>query len=166
MLYWSMLKPGGKDIIYCAYANRDFTGIESEPKQLLFKDGSCIDGDLVYKDGVYHLFFKNEDEGAKGIMLATSAKISEGYKVHEGFVDQTDQPVEGSGTFKLNGTDRYILMYDLYTSGKYQFCVSDDLKTFKVVDEDVTMDFHPRHGSVISITKEEMDRLMKKWGNK
>lgn len=164
MLYWSMLQPGGRDVIYYAYANADFTGLESEPKQLLFKEGACIDGDIVYKDGKYHLFFKNEDEGAKGIMLAISDKINENYEVLEGFVDQTDDAVEGSGTFKLIGTDQYILMYDLYTAGKYQFCVSDDLKTFKVIDEDVSMNFHPRHGSVIPITQEEMDRLLEKWG--
>lgn len=164
MLYWSMLQPGGPDIIYYAYANGDFTGLESEPKQLLFKEGACIDGDIVFKDGKYHLFFKNEDDGAKGIMLAVSDKINEGYEVQEGFVDQTDDAVEGSGTFKLNGTDQHILMYDLYMSGKYQFCVTEDLKTFKVIDEDVSMNFHPRHGSVLPITQEEMDRLLEKWG--
>ena len=164
MLYWSMLQPGGRDIIYYAYANEDFSGLEAEPKQLLYKEGACIDGDIVKKDGKFYLFFKNEDNDAKGIMLAISDKINEGYEVQEGFVDQTESAVEGSGTFKLNTTGQYILMYDMYTSGKYQFCVSDDLKTFKVIDEDINMNFHPRHGSVIPITQEEMDRLMSKWG--
>ncbi|MCB0629184.1 MAG: family 43 glycosylhydrolase [Saprospiraceae bacterium] len=164
MLYWSMRHNQDADIIYYAYANPDFTGLESEPKQLLFKEGACIDGDVVFKDGKYHLFFKNEDADAKGIMLAVSDKINEGYEVLEGYVDQTDDAVEGSGTFQLIGTDQYILMYDLYTSGKYQFCVSDDLQHFKVIDDDISMNFHPRHGSVILITQEEMDRLMEKWG--
>ncbi len=163
MLYWSMLQPEGRDIIYYAYANADFTGLESEPQQLLFKEGACIDGDIVFHDGKYHLFFKNEDKDAKGIMLAISDKINEGYEVQEGYVDQTDDAVEGSGTFQLIGTDQYILMYDLYTAGKYQFCVSDDLKNFKVIDEDISMNFHPRHGSVIPITQEEMDALVGKW---
>ncbi|WP_258104233.1 family 43 glycosylhydrolase [Marinoscillum sp. MHG1-6] len=164
MLYWSMLQPGTPDIIYYAYANSDFTGLEGEPKQLLYKDGACIDGDIVLKDGKYHLFFKNEDEGAKGIMLATSDKINEGYEVQEGYVDQTDDAVEGSGTFKLINSDKYILMYDVYTSGKYQFCETDDLKNFKVIDENISMNFHPRHGSIIPITQEEMNRLLSKWG--
>ena len=164
MLYWSMLQPEGRDIIYYAYANADFTGLESEPKQLLFKDGACIDGDIVFLNGKYHLFFKNEDNDAKGIMLAISDKINEGYEVQEGYVDQTEDQVEGSGTFPLIGTNQYVLMYDLYTAGKYQFCSSGDLKSFKVIDEDVSMNFHPRHGSVIPITQAEMDRLMDKWG--
>lgn len=164
MLYWSMKQPEGQDIIYYAYANDDFTGLESEPQQLLYKKGACIDGDIVFKDGTYHLFFKNEDEGAKGIMLATSDQINEGYEVQEGYVDQTENQVEGSGTFKLIGTDKYILMYDMYTSGKYQFCVSDDLKNFKVIDENIRMNFHPRHGSVLAITQEELELLLEKWG--
>ncbi|WP_233752666.1 family 43 glycosylhydrolase [Flavilitoribacter nigricans] len=164
MLYWSMRHNQDADIIYYAYANADFTGLESEPKQLLFKKGACIDGDIVLKDGKCYLFFKNEDEGAKGIMLAISDQINEGYEVQEGFVDQTDDAVEGSGTFKLIGTDQYILMYDLYTAGKYQFCVTDDLQNFQVIDEDISMDFHPRHGSVIPITRKEQERLLDKWG--
>lgn len=78
MLYWSMRHNEDADIIYYAYANADFTALEDEPKQLLYKEGACIDGDIVFKDGKYHLFFKNEDEDAKGIMLAISDKINEG----------------------------------------------------------------------------------------
>ncbi|HCX24447.1 MAG: beta-xylosidase [Flammeovirgaceae bacterium] len=165
MLYWSMRHNEDADIIYFAYANEDFTGLESEPKQLLFKSGACIDGDIVFKDGKYHLFFKNEDVDAKGIMLAISDKINEGYEVGEGFVDQSDDQVEGSGTFQLIGTDKYILMYDVYGAGKYQFCESTDLKNFKVIDDDIMMNFHPRHGSVLQITQKELDALLDKWGS-
>lgn len=164
MIYWSMRHEQDPDIIYYAYANSDFTGLESEPKQLLFKDGACIDGDIVYKDGKYHLFFKNEDEGAKGILKAVSDKINEGYVVGKEHVDQTEDQVEGSGTFKLINSDKYILMYDVYTMGQYQFCESTDLENFNVIDSEISMDFHPRHGSVISITQRELDALLNKWG--
>ena len=165
MLYWSMLQPGGKDIIYYAYANEDFTGLESRPQQLLYKDGACIDGDIVYHNGKYHLFFKNEDEGAKGIMKAVSEQINEGYVVQEGYVDQTDRQVEGSGTFRRIGTEEYILMYDVYTSESYQFCTSTDLENFTLIDEDTSMDFHPRHGSVLPITQTELDQLLATYGS-
>jgi len=55
-------------------------------------------------------------------------------------------------------------MYDVYMKGKYQFCESKDLDTFKVIDQNVTMDFHPRHGSVIPVTRSELKRLTGKWG--
>ena len=45
MVYWSMQHGNGPDIIYYAYANKDFTDIEGEPKTLFLpKNGkSCID---------------------------------------------------------------------------------------------------------------------------
>lgn len=163
MIYWSMRHHHDPDIIYYAYANADFTGLEDEPKQLLFRSGACIDGDIVFKDGKYHFFFKNEDANAKGILKAVSDKINEGYVVGEEYVDQTDEAVEGSGTFRLIGSDKYILMYDVYAIGRYQFCESTDLENFQVIDQDISMNFHPRHGSVIPITQRELDALNTKW---
>ena len=48
----------GADVIYYAYANKEFTDLEGEPKPLFIPENkkSCIDGDIVYKDGIYHLF--------------------------------------------------------------------------------------------------------------
>lgn len=48
--------------------------------------------------------------------------------------------------------------------GKYQFCESKDLDVFKVIDHDISMDFHPRHGSIIPVTRSEMKALTDKWG--
>lgn len=166
MIYWSMLGAKGPDIIYYAYANKNFTGLVTTPKQLYYSptNSACIDGDIIYKDGKYHLFFKNEDEGKKGIMQAVSNSLTEGYEEVDGFMDQTDEAVEGSSIFKLIGTDKYILMYDVYNQGKYQFAKTSDLINFKIVDESVSMDFHPRHGTVIPITEFETKRLIEKWG--
>ena len=33
-----------------------------------------------------------------------------------------------------------------------------------MIDSDVTMDFHPRHGTVMAVTRDEMKRLTDKWG--
>jgi arabinoxylan arabinofuranohydrolase len=164
MIYWSMKHGTGADIIYYAYANAAFTDLETEPKQLFFSptNGSCIDGDIVFKDGKYHLFFKTEGEGA-GIKIAVSDKLTEGYVLQDKYVQQTKDPVEGAGVFKLNNGEGYILMYDVYTKGKYQFTKTKDLKTFTVIDEEVNMNFHPRHGTVMPITAAEAERLMKKW---
>ena len=68
----------------------------------------------------YHLFFKTEGEGA-GIKIAVSDKLTEGYVLQDKYVQQTKDPVEGAGVFKLNNGEGYILMYDVYTKGKYQF---------------------------------------------
>jgi arabinoxylan arabinofuranohydrolase len=165
MLYWSMRFGKQADVIYYAYANKDFTGLEGEPKQLFFSpaNSSCIDADIILKDGKYNLFFKTEGAG-NGIKKAVSANLTEGYILQDKYLQQTTDPVEGSGVFKLNEGNDYILMYDVYTKGRYQFTRSSDLENFKVVDQDVTMDFHPRHGTVLPITAKELQRLLAKWG--
>jgi arabinoxylan arabinofuranohydrolase len=166
MVYWSMQNGNNPDIIYYAYANKDFTDLETTPKQLFFSptNGGCIDGDIIFKDGKYHLFFKTEGKGA-GIKVATSDKLTAGYVLSDTYVQQTKEPVEGASVFKLNNSDTYILMYDMYMKGKYQFTKTKDLKNFTVIDQDVTMDFHPRHGTVLPITAKEEARLHTKWGN-
>lgn len=166
MIYWSMQHGNDIDKIYYAYANADFTDLETEPKQLFFSptNGACIDGEIIFKDNKYHLFFKTEGSGA-GIKVAVSNQLTEGYVLRDRYVQQTKYPVEGAGVFKLNNSDDYILMYDLYTKGKYQFTKTSDLENFSVIDNAVTMNFHPRHGTVMPITAKELARLESKWGN-
>lgn len=165
MIYWSMKHGKDPDKIYYAYANADFTDLETEPRQLFFSptNGACIDGDIIYKDGKYHLFFKTEGAGS-GIKIAVCDKLTSGYTLNDRYVQQTKDPVEGSGVFKLNDKEGYILMYDVYTKGRYQFTYSKDLVDFKVVDKDVLMNFHPRHGTVMPITSQEANRLLQAWG--
>ena len=164
LLYWSMRFGNGPDKIYYAYAKKDFSGLETVPEQLFFSptNNACIDGDIIYKDGKYHLFFKTEGSG-NGIKKAISSNLTSGYVLQDRYLQQTTDPVEGAGVFKLNNSADYILMYDLYTKGRYQFTRSSDLENFKVIDQSVTMDFHPRHGTVLPITKTELSRLLKKW---
>ena len=166
MIYWSMKNGNNPDIIYYAYANTAFTDLESEPKQLFFSptNGACIDGEIIFKDNKYHLFFKTEGAGA-GIKIAVSDQLTEGYVLRDKYVQQTKYPVEGDGVFKLNNSKDYILMYDLYTKGKYQFTKTSDLENFSAIDNAITMNFHPRHGTVMPITAKELERLESKWGN-
>lgn len=166
MIYWSMKHGDGPDIIYYAYANDSFTGLTGEPRPLFIPADrkSCIDGDIVYKDGKYHLFYKTEGHG-NGIKVAVTDELTSGrWTESPDYKQQTDQAVEGAGTFKLSGTDKYILMYDMYMNGRYQFTETTDLEHFRVIDSDVTMDFHPRHGTVMAVTRDEMKRLTDKWG--
>ncbi|MCD8262102.1 MAG: family 43 glycosylhydrolase, partial [Bacteroides sp.] len=166
MIYFSMQYAGGADIIYYAYANEDFTDLEGEPRQLFFPSNgkSCIDADIVLKDGTYYMFYKTEGHG-NGIKLATSTSLTSGnWKEHEGYKQQTTEAVEGSSVFKLIGSDKYILMYDVYMKGTYQFTESTDLENFRIIDHEISMNFHPRHGSVIPITQKELDALIAQWG--
>lgn len=158
---------------YSAYANSDFTAFEDEPELMFSATHGAIDGDIIYKDGLYHLFFKgntkdaNGHEFENGIKQATAKSLQGPWEEHSNYLDvygNSRTNVEGSSVFKLNNSDEYILMYDLYSSGRYEFQRSTDLYNFTSEPESFTKDFHPRHGSVISITKEEAMRLNEKWG--
>lgn len=166
MLYWSMQHGDGPDIIYYAYANDDFTDLDGDYYPLFLpQDGKpCIDGDIIYKDGLYHMFYKTEGHG-NGIRKATTASLTSGkWNESAEYKQQTTESVEGSAVFPLIGTDKYILMYDIYMKGKYQFCETTDLDNFKVIDQDISMDFHPRHGCVIHITPAELQQLINAYG--
>lgn len=164
MIYFSMKSPGGYDKIYYAYANATFTDLEAAP-QLLFDNGySTIDGDIIYNDGKYNLFFKTENAAEKGYKKAVSDNLTSGYVLIDKYLDQTTDNVEGACVYRLNNQEKYILMYDVYSRGRYEFTESDDLADFKLVTKGISMDFAPRHGTSMGITKEEAERLTAKWG--
>ncbi|WNH12611.1 family 43 glycosylhydrolase [Thalassobellus suaedae] len=159
---------------YSAYANADFSGFESEPTLMYSAKDGAIDGDIIYKDGKYHLFYKgntkdkNGKEIKNGIKQATSKSLQGPWKESFEYIDayaNNKTTVEGSSVFKLNNSEEYILMYDLYSSGRYEFQRSRDLYHFTEKPESFTKDFNPRHGSVIGITQNEFDKLKKKWLN-
>jgi len=164
MVYFAM-RLGSADFakIYYAYANSTFTGLETSPKLLFNNSGlSTIDADIVFKDGVYNLFFKTEGNG-NGIKRAYSPFLTGGYVLYDKYLQSTTNAVEGSCIFRRYNSDNWILMYDMYTSGAYQFTTSTDLINFSVVTNPVSFDFTPRHGTVIPVTAAEKQALIKKW---
>lgn len=176
MIYFTLqcTGDGRKSMItYYAYANKDFTGFESEPKVLFKAKYNCLDNDIIERNGVYHMFYKGNIKNAEGkeiqngIQQATAKKLKGPWKEDFKFIDayaDSKTGVEGSGVFKLNDKNEYVLMYDLYGSGRYEYQTSKDLNTFSTKPESFRKDFFPRHGTVCSVTKDEMERLQQKWG--
>ena len=176
MIYFTLQRTGDgrKSLVtYYAYANKDFTGFESEPKVLFNAKYGCIDNDIIERNGVYHMFYKGNTKDANGkeikngIQQATSkslhGKWKEDFKYIDAYAD-TKTGVEGSGVFKLNDKDEYVLMYDLYGSGRYEYQTSKDLNTFTSKPQSFRKNFFPRHGTVCSVTADELERLQQKWG--
>ncbi len=160
--------------LFYSYANEDFTDI-TEPKLLFDFGKASIDGDIVYDkvNKEYVLFFKDEGRSVinplgpdggwrtrQGVMRATSKHLTGPYITEWKHLQKPGQyPVEGSSIFPLINSDEYILMYDCYANGHYQFC-KGDLKNFTYVKDTPTKGtFTPRHGSVIQITDAERTRL-------
>ena len=162
MVYYTIGERGTHYKIYYSYANADFTAL-TEP-QLLYDHGSnTIDADIVYYNGKYHMFFKTEGNG-NGIQKATAETLHGEWTAGGKYLQQTDVAVEGSGVFRLNGSDIWVLMYDCYSNGRYEYCTSRDLETFTYKCQSTnTGNYTPRHGTVIPITMAEKLALMKKW---
>ncbi len=168
MVFYSLRTsdPGSYDKIYYQYANADFTDLEGEPRWLFDAGNATIDGDIVYNeaDQLYHLFYKQES--GRGIYQAVAKNLTDRWQMLDGNVEQTKEAVEGVGVCKAIDGKSWIIMYDCYGSGHYQFCKSEDLKTFQFVQNTKTKGkFTPRHGTIIPITQAEKDRLLKEFGN-
>lgn len=158
---------------YCAYTNKDFSGFEKEPKLMFRAKYGAIDGDIIFKDGLYHFFYKgntkneNGKEVKNGIQKAVGKSLQGPWKEDFKYLDAYAAKgiaVEGSSVFKLNNSDEYFLMYDLYRDKRFEFQRSTDLYNFTSEPESFTKNFAPRHGSVISITRDEARRLQARWG--
>ncbi len=176
MIYFTLQRTGdGRKSLttYYAYANKDFTDFESEPKVLFNAKYGSIDNDIIEHDGKYHLFYKGNTKDAdgkeikNGIQQAVAKSLrgpwKEDFKYLDAYAD-TRTGVEGSGVFKLNDRDEFVLMYDLYSSGRYEYQTSKDLVHFTEQPQSFRKDFFPRHGTVMSVTAEELDRLQRRWG--
>ena len=162
MLYYAIGEVGAHYITYCSYANEDFTEI-SMPEVLYDHHANTIDADIVYHDSLYHMFFKTEGQG-NGIQKATAKTLRGEWTPEHKYLQQSNKAVEGSGVFKLIDSDEWILMYDCYMNGHYEYCKSTDLSNFTFVCNSANTDiFTPRHGTTIAITKSEAERLIKQW---
>jgi len=174
LVYFTVRFHGDEHLdFYCAYANNSFTRFIAEPKLMFRAKYGAIDGDIVFKDGLYHFFYKGNTKDAtgkevkNGIQQATSKSLKgpwkEDFKYVDAYADK-GVSVEGSSIFKLNNNEGYVLMYDLYRDHKYEYQISKDLISFSPKPESFTKNFNPRHGSVISITREEARNLQARWG--
>ena len=175
MVYYSLLTNDGTityDKVYYNYANDDFTDLLGEPQLLFDRGASTIDMDIVLSNGVYHAFYKNENDG--GISKVTASRLTaepdsvpgSQWSAPSGKLQQTNVAVEGAGVFQLIDGSTWVLMYDCYSNGYYQFCTSTDLNTFTWVQNTYTSGaFTPRHGTVIPITDAELATMDKALGN-
>lgn len=174
LIYFTLQRTDRKSLItYAAYANADFTGFEAEPTVLFEAKYGSIDNDIIEKDGRFYLFYKgnikddNGKETKSGIQVARSKKLWGPYKEDHQFLDVyagTSTHVEGSSVFPLNDGSGWVLMYDLYGAGRYEYQLSKDLKTFSQEPLSFRKDFTPRHGSVISLTADELACVQEQWG--
>jgi hypothetical protein len=94
------------------------------------------------KTGFSHVL-QNRGHG-NGIKHASTKSLSSGqWTESDDYKQQTRDAVEGSSVFRHLADNKYILMYDVYMKGSYQFTESSDLENFNIIDEAISMNFHP-----------------------
>lgn len=154
MVYYTIGTTGTKERIFYSYANADFTSID-EPKLLLESDDNIIDADIVKLGDTYHMFLAGIYKSTASDLTGPWAAVNTSKKYQ-----QTTLAAEGPGIFPVNNTNEWILMYDCYRNGFYQFCKSTDLENFELVAQTATSgDFTPRHGTVIGLSEKEYSML-------
>lgn len=168
MIYLA-LSSGGATQMYKVYSH-DMKTLITKP-EILYKrqdNLSDIDSDIVYKDGVYYMYVK--DESAGGIYVVKSLHAGGPYSERINALPRknsrgNDVAIEGSGIFKLMNEDKYHIVYDAYNDGFFIMTETEDMVNFNQLDRrDYSFDFTPRHGYVITVSKAEVDALEEKYG--
>ncbi len=165
MLYWAH-STRRHNIAGMYYAHSADMKTITEPKPLYCREGiQTIDGDIIYneKDKLYYLFFKHDED--QTIAYVTSERLTGPYTDEPVIVSLAPSGVEGSEVYRINGTDTYIMIMDEYGKGRFFMQQTTDLKNYlPVARKDYSMDFSPRHGSVMAISDEEYERLVEEIG--
>lgn len=173
MVYFSLHSekdgPFPQDAVYYAYANADFSDLEGDPQPLFSFPYPTIDTDIVQDaQGMYHVFF-NTWGGKDGLtrrqFITPTLHDSHTWTLVEGRMQPNTVASEGSTAYPLVGSPDWILCYDCFRDGFFQFCKTSDLQHFTLErTTPTTGTFTPRHGSVIHITKKEYRKLVKTFG--
>ena len=147
---------------------RDFKTY-SAPALLYRKEkDTVIDSAMYEENGKYYLFIKSQGN-PKNIQLLVSDTPTGGFQLIERFDESVKDPEEGKyeapTAVKLDD-GRWALFLDFYgTWGKYQGYVpflSDDLPSgvFRRADGAFRFPYRFKHGTILTITEEECDRML------
>ncbi len=171
MIYWANAQhftendERTKTVMWYSYT-KDFRKLETQPRILYAPpcNKDAIDADIIENNGTYYMYYKDENE--KYICYVSSDKLTGPYKEPENknitvFEDHT----EGCCMYNIKGTDTWVMIMDSYTKGCYVMQQTEDFVNFKKVKKgDYSLDFSPRHGSVLGITDEEYERMLNHYG--
>ena len=165
MVYWAH-STVWDDIAQMYYAyTTDFKTL-TEPQLLYERPGiQTIDGDIAYNEenGLYYLYFKHDED--QTIAYVTSKNLTGPYTSEPVVVSLATTGVEGSEIYNITGTDEWVMIMDEYGTDRFFMQQTNDFENFKPVKaSDYSMEFFPRHGSVVAISDDEYKALVEKFG--
>ena len=164
MIYWTHNNADDNldTITWYAYT-KDFHTLTTPPKVLFKpKSGMCaIDADIIEHNGKYYLY---QADGEKEAICYCVSDTPDGpyYEPDYNKVSVADTALEGNCTYRILGTDKFVMIADQFKKGGYFMQETTDMLHFNKVPENKFSLNHlnPRHGSVIHITEEEYNRLI------
>lgn len=174
MIYFTMRIGHGLTHLYYAYTDDDFTKLITFPERLFDHPDSTIqilDADITpLPDGRYCMVYASQ-ENPVGIKMAFSDSINKGYEYNPEWIDKEPGSCEAPTVWKRNESDTWVLMYDIFSIRPHNFGFVETTDFVNFTDlghfnEGVmkTSNFtSPKHGSVISLTKNEAKALAEHW---
>lgn len=164
MVYWANAQIINglwtKTVMWHALLNESMTDLQTQP-QILYAPSNgndAIDGDIIKQDDIYYMYYK--DETKKSICYVTSTSPQGPYvEPTDNKVSLYNTNVEGNFIYRLVGSNTYLMMIDCYSKGKFviqQTSSPLSQNEYKrVKPSNYSLDFSPRHGSVIAISDSE-----------
>jgi hypothetical protein len=129
--------------------------------KLLYNQGfNVIDASIVADGKQFIMFLKDETRypPQKNIRVATSIKLTEGY-------GNPSMPITGNywaeGPTAIKIGNQWIVYFDKYRDHKYGAVASTDLVHWTDISDKIRMPAGIRHGTVFTITKNELAVLLK-----
>ena len=165
-VYYSMWNRAEEkyDRMYYSYANEEFTQL-TQPRLLFDWGYATIDADINWldTDRQWHMMIKKEG-GQPGLFTATAPTLTGpwGEPVADDYVSfEGKKKCEGVSAFQLAGESGWTIGYIEYSSRprNYRLCKADStMRNFRS-PRNIEGVNRPQHGSFLSLTKEEYDRL-------
>jgi predicted GH43/DUF377 family glycosyl hydrolase len=177
MIYFTMRKGKGPTKLYYAYMNDKFTNLVTKPEILFnYPDSTkqILDADITCLPDRRFCMMYVAQERPGGIKMAFSDKINSGYVYQPEQIDFEPRSCEAPNVWKRLGTDKWVLMYDIFSVNPHNFGFAEtaDFKSFTNLghfDKGVMKRTNftiQKHGAVIHLTKKEAKKLAKYWGGK
>lgn len=172
MIYFTLRMGHGLTKLVYAYANDDFTKLVTKPKSLFEYPNEkvqVLDADITQMPNGRYCMMYVAQERPGGIKVAFSDSINKGYKYEPEMVDQEPGACEAPNVWKRIGSDKYVLMYDVFSIQPHNFGFAEttDFKTFTDLGHfndgamKTTNFSSPKHGAIIQLTKKEAKQLAK-----
>lgn len=176
MIHFTIREGAGKNRIYYAYVDDDFTRLTTQPQLLAEAPGQAyniIDSDIIKVGDTYHLFYVSHEHTATP-KHATSRNLTGPYTFDEAYQDGEKRGHEAPSCWQRLGTDTYVVMFDNYRIQpmNFGFVETTDFTTYRPIgyfDEPGskmrrTNFSEQKHGSVTYLTNDELRRLRNhKW---